>query len=333
LIIYHINIDIYIYKMSALGRNIGNFVLTFSAKRSSFATANGLKTGLLSCCGSTFTPIPKDSHHHHSALIQVNSSNTGLKTELFNANNNKFDYQAVRNYGTNNLQVAPTPKSLLSSICESEINDFKTIIPEGNDIEAFLEESGFELTKEKETAFLKKKFADGTQITIRFDLMEQNDPFQDEDDFGDFEKDQEEQEAEEEQEEEEQDEEEQDEQEQDEEQEEGEEEGEHAHEHSFEVQLSKPGRDGENKLTFGCFAAQDGNYTISGFYKGGFDDVVNPVDIGGTSEEFQTNILLLLEQYGVNERLSFFVHDYIHSKKLNDYIDSFQALKDFASEK
>ncbi|KAF2077745.1 hypothetical protein CYY_000932 [Polysphondylium violaceum] len=319
--------------MSALGRNIGNFVLTFSAKRTSFATANGLKSGLLSCCGSTYTPLPKDNHHHHRAHIQVNSSKSGLKTDLFNANNNTFDYLSVRNYGTNNLQVAPTPKSLLGSICESEINDFKTIIPEGNDIEAFLEESGFELTKEKETAFLKKKFADGTQITVKFDLMEQNDPFQEDDEFGDMDKEDQDEDQEEDQEEEEQ-------EEQDEEQEQDEDEdaenedgedGEQPHEHSFEVQLSKA--NGENKLTFGCFAAQDGNYTISGFYKGGFEDIVNPVDIGGTSEEFQTNILLLLEQYGVNERLSFFIHDYIHSKKLNDYIDSFQALKDFASEK
>ncbi|KAN0024769.1 hypothetical protein ACTFIV_009178 [Dictyostelium citrinum] len=316
--------------MSALGRNLGNFIQTFSNKTSSFKTVSGLKRGLLPCCGSTVRPIAV-GHHHQSPLLNVNrSSISGIRTELFN--NNVVSQFQVRQYcSESTLQVSPTPKSLLSDICEREITDFKTIFADNNnEIDSFLDEFGFELTKDGDQAVLKKTFADGTNIVIRFETLEQpieedfdeneaeDEHNQNEHDEDDVEE-QEEEEVEEEEEN----------QEEGEEGEEGEEEDD-SHEHPFEVEITPKGNT-TGKLTFGCYASHDGNYTISGFYKGGFGETVNPVDIGGTSMEFQDNILLVLQQYGINERLSFFIHDYVHNKKINDYVESFEALKDFVS--
>ncbi|KYQ93689.1 mitochondrial glycoprotein family member [Tieghemostelium lacteum] len=318
------------------GKFIGNFVQTFQQGKTIFNTSKGLKKGLLTCCGSNFTAVPKShGHHHHSALMNTNCSKSGIKTHLFQPTS--LSNFSIRQY-SNKIQSTPTPKSLLNSLCENEINDFKELIPEEDNVKAFLEESGFVLRRSKEGSsdviFLTKTFADGTEITVKFDSMENHDQLPE--DFDDYnqEGENENQEGEEEQHEER-------EEEEEEQQEEGEEgenqEGENQddttpHEHPFEIQI-KSTKGNENTLTFGGFASQDGNYTISGFYKGGFNDTINPVDIAGTSAEFQDNILLLLQQYGINEKLSFFVHDYIHTKKLDDYISSFEALKDFVARK
>ncbi|KAN0039304.1 hypothetical protein ACTA71_001498 [Dictyostelium dimigraforme] len=321
--------------MSALGRNLGNFIQTFSNKTSSFNTVNGLKRGLLPCCGSTIRPIAKDNHHHQSPLLNINrSSISGIRTELFNSKGLISQFQVRQYCSESKLQVSPTPKSLLTDICEREITDFKTIFSEnGNEIDTFLEEFGFELTKDGEQAVLKKTFADGTNVVIRFETLEQ--PIDDEFDENEGAEEHNENEHDEDDVEEQEEEEVEEEEENNEEAEEGEEgeegeENEDSHEHPFEVEITPQGNT-SGKLTFGCYASHDGNYTISGFYKGGFGETVNPVDIGGTSAEFQDNILLVLQQYDINERLSFFIHDYVHNKKINDYVESFEALKDFVS--
>ncbi|KAM9969607.1 hypothetical protein ACTFIR_001443 [Dictyostelium discoideum] len=319
--------------MSALGRNLGNFIQTFSNKTSSIKTVNGLKRGLLPCCGSTVRPIAKDNHHQSPVLNVNRSSISGIRTELFNSNGLITQFQVRQYCSESKLQVSPTPKTLLSEICEREITDFKTIFEDNNnEVDSFLEEFGFELTKEGDQALLKKSFADGTNIVIRFETLEQ--PI--DEDFDEQEENDQNERDEDDAEEQEEDEVEEEEEEQQEEEEEGENEDlsegaeEDSHEHAFEVEVTPKGN-ASGKLTFGCYASHDGNYTVSGFYKGGFGETVNPVDIGGTSMEFQDNILLVLQQYGINERLSFFIHDYVHNKKINDYVESFEALKDFVS--
>ncbi|KAK5578715.1 hypothetical protein RB653_008388 [Dictyostelium firmibasis] len=319
--------------MSALGRNLGNFIQTFSNQTSSLKTINGLKRGLLPCCGSTIRPMA--NNHHHSQLINVNrSSISGIRTELFNSKGLITQFQVRQYCSESKLQVSPTPKVLLANICTNEIDDFKRVFQDNNsEADLFLEESGFELSKDGDQAVLKKTFADGTHITIRFDSLEQpeeelNEELNQNEHDEEEEAEQEEEEEEEEVEEDENNEE--DENEEGEAGEEAEEGNEESHDHPFQIEIT-PKDNANGKLTFGCYASHDGNYTISGFYKGGFGEFINPVDIDGTTPEFQDNILLVLQQYGVDERLSFFIHDYVHNKKINDYLESFEALKEFVS--
>ncbi|EGG16590.1 mitochondrial glycoprotein family member [Cavenderia fasciculata] len=338
----------------SMSRRIGQYVQTFAANRSVVGQHVAIRSGLFN--GSSYSVAPKDAHHHdHVNVAPRSATTTSIKTPLFESNSSKTfevrtyssDQQICRYTNSNKsinrsikiVPAAPTPASMLTNLCDSEINDFKTLIPQSDDGKAFLEESGFSLSKDTEYAYLKKTNEDGSEVTIRFDLVEQNqdEQFDDEEGMADEEEGENEGEEEEAEEEEEEEEKEEEEEEEAEEEEEGEDEEEGdmptTHEHPYEIQVTRKVDGKDVTVTFGCFAAADGSYTISGFYFGGFNEPNNPVDIGGTSSDFQDNILLFLQQFGVNESLSFFVHDYVHNKKLHDYVDSFETLKTFIAAK
>eukprot|EP01133_Synstelium_polycarpum_P007769 gene7769-9114_t len=312
-------------------RRLGQTV--FSPLRSVFGSqVRGIKVGLQSCCGTNYALTPRVDSHHHSSARTVGSAIRSISTPLFeNSTPSTF---AIRSYA--NVPVAPTPTSLLRSLCDSEITDFKTLIPENED-SSFLEENGFALSKDGEYAYIKKTTDDGSEVTIRFDLVESmgEEPYDGQDEMNEDEEDQDEedQEDDEEKPENEEEAEEDEDNEDNEDNEDGEEDGNAAHEHPYEISIKRNVNGKDVTVTFGCFASADGSYTVSGFYYGSFNEPANPVDIGGTSADFQDNILLFLQQYGVSEGLSFFIHDYVHNKKLNDYIESFETLKEFIGSK
>ncbi|EFA75409.1 mitochondrial glycoprotein family member [Heterostelium album PN500] len=307
-------------------------IYTFSQKSLIPSQVSGVRRGLLSCCGTNVQAQPTDSHHHGVARRVSGPARNSITNTLYATQPSST--QAIRQYSSG-IQNAPTPSTLLRDLCDNEINDFNSLIPENDDNQSFLEESGFTLSKDNEYAYLKKTNENGEEITVRFDLVESmaDDPY----DYGKEEEDGEEgEEGEEDEEEPENDEEKQDEDidEEAEEGEEGEEDmGNGAHEHPYEISIKRKVDGKDVHVTFGCFASADGSYTVSGFYYGTFNEPANPVDIAGTSSDFQDNILLFLQQYGVSEGLSFFIHDYVHSKKLKDYIQSFETLKTFIGNK
>jgi hypothetical protein len=101
-------------------------------------------------------------------------------------------------------------------------------------------------------------------------------------------------------------------------------------EHSFTVELksTKPGKE-KTSFIFQCFAKSDGSFVVTKMTCG--NDLV-PVNISYWNEDLQNQLIAYLDSFGINERLSFFIHQYISHKETADNISVLKLFSTFVKE-
>lgn len=202
---------------------------------------------------------------------------------------------------------------LRQSLEDAEANNVSTEVTD-----RFLKETGFKLEEDRDEGIIKltKTLSDKTIEVIFADSPEDYEPSReyDEEEGEEGEEGEAEAEAEEKGEE-------------GEEGEEGEAQGEER-EHSFTVELksTKPGKEGQSFL-FQCFAKNDGSFVVNKLTSG--DHI--PVQISYWNEDLQRELIQFLDPLGINERLSYFIHQYLNKKETEENIQVLEEFRDFVS--
>jgi len=92
--------------------------------------------------------------------------------------------------------------------------------------------------------------------------------------------------------------------------------------HPFRVEITD--RKG-NVYAFNCFCSSDGSFIVSELNIG--DGKRIPVQIASWSEDLQRELISWLEPHGVNERLSFFIHQYMDERAHSDALRTIQEFR------
>jgi hypothetical protein len=199
---------------------------------------------------------------------------------------------------------------LRQSLEDAEANNVSTEVTD-----RFLKETGFKLEEDREEGIIKltKTLSDKTVEVIFADSPEEYEPQRE---YDEEEEGEEEAEAETEGEEK---------AEEGEEGEEAEAQGEER-EHSFTVEIksTKPGKEGQSFL-FQCFAKNDGSFVVNKLTS---QDHI-PVQISYWNEDLQRELIQFLDPLGINERLSYFIHQYLNKKETEENIKVLEEFRDF----
>jgi len=83
--------------------------------------------------------------------------------------------------------------------------------------------------------------------------------------------------------------------------------------HPFRVLIGK----GLHKVHLNCVASSDGSFLISELNTGESSKTI-PVQIGGWNEGLQLNLIKFVEPFGVTEKLSYFIHQWLDTKMHQD---------------
>jgi hypothetical protein len=112
--------------------------------------------------------------------------------------------------------------------------------------------------------------------------------------------------------------------------EEGEEMGQLKREQPFTVEIksNRVGRE-DQKILMNCFASSDGSFVVSELNSGNGKRI--PVNIGDWSEELQRELIAYLDPMGINERLSYFIHQYLDRNQQEDNIKILQDFRQFVA--
>jgi len=101
-------------------------------------------------------------------------------------------------------------------------------------------------------------------------------------------------------------------------------------EHAFTVEI-KSAREGKDSkpFLFQCFAKTDGSFIVN---KMTYSDHI-PVQISYWSEDLQRELISFLDPLGINERLSYFIHQFLNRKETEENISVLEKFKDFVTGK
>jgi hypothetical protein len=231
-----------------------------------------------------------------------------------------------RNFAKKTINAEPVvsekqKKQEMLKLLDEEINVLKSTLDDSGDntlrwevADRFLKETQFKL--EEDTANnvvrLTRTTGDKTVIVTFASKPEQPEyiPSEDEEEFDEDEEGEEREEQEEEGE------------------EEGEEGGQLRREQPFTVEIksNRIGRE-DQKILMNCFASSDGSFTVSELNSGNGKRI--PVAIGDWSEELQRELLAYLDPLGINERLSYFMHQYLDRNQQEDNVKILQDFRQF----
>jgi len=184
-------------------------------------------------------------------------------------------------------------------------------------IDRFLKETGFKMEADKENGIIKltRSLPDKTVEVIFGDIPEEYDPREyeeegEEGEEGEGETAEGEEKAGEE-----------------EESENSQEEREHAF--TVEIKATKAAKEGATpqSFLFQCYAKNDGSFVVNKLTSG--DRI--PVQISYWNEELQRELLQYLDPMGINERLSYFIHQYLNRRETEDNISVLQEFRDFVA--
>jgi len=92
------------------------------------------------------------------------------------------------------------------------------------------------------------------------------------------------------------------------------------HQFTVEIKSTKPGKD--KSFLFACFAKSDGSFVVSKLASGDYI----PVQIENWSEDLQRELISFLDKFSVNERLSYYIHQLLAQREVDDNI---KVLEDF----
>eukprot|EP01111_Echinosteliopsis_oligospora_P009332 TRINITY_DN271_c0_g1_i1.p1 TRINITY_DN271_c0_g1~~TRINITY_DN271_c0_g1_i1.p1 ORF type:complete len:268 (+),score=97.63 TRINITY_DN271_c0_g1_i1:109-912(+) len=95
---------------------------------------------------------------------------------------------------------------------------------------------------------------------------------------------------------------------------------------TVEIKSSRPGQEG-NVFLLQCFSRSDGAFVVAKLSEG--EKI--PVKIGNWPEELQRELITFLEPLGVNERLSYFIHQYVDRRETEDNISVLDKFREFLS--
>jgi len=98
-------------------------------------------------------------------------------------------------------------------------------------------------------------------------------------------------------------------------------------EQPFRIEISSVKAGKELKFLLNCFASSDGSFIVSELNVG--DGKRIPVPIGQWNEDLQRELIQWLDTLGVNEKLSYFIHEHLDKRMHEDNLKTVEEFKDF----
>jgi len=95
----------------------------------------------------------------------------------------------------------------------------------------------------------------------------------------------------------------------------------------FRVEITTNKGAKEQKLLFNCYSSSDGSFIVSEMNWG--DGKRIPISIGHWNEDLQRELIQWLEPLGINERLSYYIHQYIDKRTHEDNLKTLEDFKHF----